>query len=136
MERTCTIEIPSDELANNNGMKDLAALFGKGNTVTITFNITNWEREPAEPAVGFFNDFYYATDVEITDIEVSDEDGHLDNYIVDMVEKGIIDILKECCIEECNNNPEWVEKEVDAETDRRYDSMMEDRWERDHGGDY
>lgn len=136
MERTCTIEIPSDELANSNGMKDLAALFGKGNTVTITFNITNWECEPAEPAVGFFNDFYYATDVEITDIEVSDEDGHLDNYIVDMMEKGIIDILKECCIEECNNNPEWVEKEVDAETDRRYDSMMEDRWERDHGGDY
>ena len=135
MEHTCTIQIPSDDRANGNGMKELATLFGKGNTVNVTFKITNWECEPAEPDVGFFTDMYYATDVEITDITLTDDDGELDTYIVEMMDKGIIDILKECCIEESYDHPDWVNDVVDSEQDRRYDTLMEDRWERDHGGE-
>ena len=136
MEHVCTLTIPSDHRAESSGMKELAQLFGKGNTITCTFNITNWEREAAEPAAGFLTDAYYATDVEITNIDLSDEEGeHLDTYLVEKMEQGLLDILKQCCIEASYDHPDWVMSVVDADYDRRYETLMEDRWERDHGGE-
>ena len=136
MEHTCTIEIPSNELAKASGMDALAEFFGKGITVTVYFTISNWECEKAEPAVGFFNDFFYATDVDLTEIYAAYSDGMEEVYLPHRLKLGISDLLKQCCIEECNNNPEWVQKIVEAQEERDHETRMEDRREYDCGDGY
>ena len=130
MEHTCTIEIPSKELIKCKGMEALSQFFGTNVTVTVNFTISNWEREAAEPAVGFFNDFFYATDVDLTEVYVSHPDGGVEDvYLVERLQTGITDLLKECCIEECNNHPEWVQKIVEQQEERDHETRMEYRRE-------
>lgn len=137
MEHTCIIEIPSKELVKSSGMNALAQFFGTNITVTVNFTISNWECEAAEPAVGFFNDFFYATDVDLTEIYVSDADGGMEDvYLVERLKRDITDVLKAFCIEECNDHPEWVQKIVEQQEERDHETRMEYRRENEREEGY
>ena len=133
-DREIWIRIPSVPYASQT---EVAERFGKNTNLVVTFQVSNVERHGAEPAAGFPLPYYEVTDVDVVSLLVQVLD---DNHDVvtereqDIAElpKGIVDYIKEVCIEIALDNSEWAREFADAEADRYYESMMEDRREREY----
>ena len=133
-EREIEIQIAAEPVGNH---KEVSEYFGKNVRLWVTFAVSEVEFLPAEPNAGFPCDSYEATDVDLINVwvEVLDLNGEVEYekaFDIDSMPKGITDYLKMECLDVAMDHPDWAQELADADADRRYESMMEDRWEREH----
>lgn len=110
---------------------ELSKIVGRNTIVMVDFTPTEVEFLPAEPNAGFPCDFYEVTDVDLIKVSIDNETENGLEFDISKFSQGIVDYLKSRCLSEALDHPDWGQALADADADRRYEAMMEERWERE-----
>lgn len=110
----------------------LVPIFGTNSTVFVDFKVSKVEYHPAELDAGFPHDYYEATDVDVLRVDLAPWDSK-DVITINLADipVPVMEILVDLCLTMAAKNPDLARELADADADRRYESMMEDRWERE-----
>lgn len=122
----------------NSDNDTMAIYFGENAHLEVTARLTSVQRVRREPEVGIFRDSYEPTDVDLLEVvcRVYNAKGECVSESTRDPE-GIMDVLKQIIKEYAldvfaADHWDMVQEFGDAQADRYYESMMEDRRERDN----